>query len=121
MTLSSPASACAAAGTGLCLIHNTLHSGDSFMFLFLNSPVAPGGETIPNLSMLHVAVFLLGVQHYRSLWDAAGGAVVLVSPWHTPGQSSRAVSYLSLWDAWCFPSSSSRSCRAQHRWVFTAC
>lgn len=26
------------------------------MFSFLNSPVAPGGETIPNLSILHVAV-----------------------------------------------------------------
>lgn len=28
------------------------------MFLVLNSPVAPGGEAIPNLSILHEAVFV---------------------------------------------------------------
>lgn len=35
----------------LGLIHNTLHSGDSFVFLFLNSRAAPGGGTIPDLSI----------------------------------------------------------------------
>lgn len=60
---------------------------------------------MPNLSILHVAVFV------------SVGSAVLQKPvgWHTPGQSSRAGSHLSLWDAQCFPSSSSRSCSAQYR------
>lgn len=69
-TFSSPASTCAATAAALelgCSPNAACYK----TFLFLNSP---GGETIPDLSM---AVFLLGVQHYRSLWDAAGGAVVL--------------------------------------------
>lgn len=69
------------------------------MFLFLSSCVTPRGETITNLSILCVVLFLFGVLYSESLWDTAVGDVVLLSLCHTSGQRSRMVSYLRLWDA----------------------
>lgn len=72
------------------------------MFLFLNSCIAPRGEIITNLSILHVVLFLFGVLRYESLRDAAVGDVALASPCCTSGQRSRVVSYRHSWDAQCF-------------------
>lgn len=52
-----------------------LHLEDSFIFLFLNSCIAPTGEIITNLSILHMVLFLFGVLRYGSLRDAAVGGV----------------------------------------------
>ena len=59
------------------------------MFLFLNSCIAPGGEIIPNLSVLHMVLFLFGVPRYKSSLAAAVGDVVSVSPCRTSGQTCR--------------------------------
>lgn len=52
---------------------------DSFIFLFLNSCVAPRREIITNLSILYVVLFLFGALCYEGLQDAVVGDVVSVS------------------------------------------
>lgn len=104
-----------------CLIYNMLHLEDIFIFLFLNSCIAPRGEIITSLSILHMVLFLFGVLRYESLRDAAVGGVALANPRHAFGQRSRAVSQLSSWGAQCSPSTSSRSRSVQRRWILTAC